>query len=92
MRKIRKVDTNKRKKVRKKAEQRLQEKTAAFLRHPKECCVCKTAIERNKETVVSWQVVVREDRVRLTCPSCWKAVSEAREKVEELRQELKNEN
>jgi len=89
MRKIRKVDTNKRKKDRKKAEQQLQETTAAFLRHPKECCVCKTPFERNKETVLSWQVVVREDRVRLTCPSCWKAVNEAIEKVAERREELK---
>jgi hypothetical protein len=82
--KIRKVNTNKRKKERKLAQERLQKQTAAFLDHPKECCVCNTPFERTRETVKTWQVVTRENRVRLTCPDCW-------DKVEGIV-EIKNED
>jgi len=74
--KIRKVDSHKRKKARKDAQEALQQKTAAFLDHPKECCICKAAFERNKETVKTWHVVVNEKRVRLTCPSCWGKIND----------------
>lgn len=76
MRKLRKVNTNKRKKERKEAQERLQKQTAAFLDHPKECCVCKFEFKRTKETVKTWQVVIRENRVRLTCPKCWSIIQE----------------
>jgi hypothetical protein len=69
--KIRKVDTNKRKKERKAAQETLQKHAAAFVDHPKECCVCKVEFERTKETVKTWQVIINESRVRLTCPNCW---------------------
>jgi galactose-1-phosphate uridylyltransferase len=82
--KIRKVNTNKRKKERKLAQERLQKQTAAFLDHPKECCVCNASFDRTKETVKTWQVVTRENRVRLTCPDCWG-------KIEEIV-EIKNED
>lgn len=80
--KIRKVDTNKRKKQRKEAERRLAKQAASFLDHPTECCVCKTHFERNKETVKTWQVVQRENRVRLTCPDCWAKINETLENIE----------
>jgi hypothetical protein len=79
--KIRKVDTKKRKRLRKEAERKLQEQAGALLNHPKECCVCKTEFKRNKETVKTWHVIVREDRTRLTCPKCWDIINEAMEKV-----------
>ena len=69
--KIRKVNTKKRKKERKDAQARLEAQTAAFLQHPTECCVCKVEFERTKETVATWQVTIRESRIRLTCPDCW---------------------
>ena len=75
--KIRKVDTNKRKKERKSAQAALQKQTAALLDHPKECCVCDTHFERTKETVKTWHVVVNGSRVRLTCPGCWGMIQEA---------------
>jgi len=81
--KIRKVDSNKRKKDRKAAKQQLEKQAAAFLNHPKECCVCKSPFERNKETVKSWHVVVREERVRLTCPDCWSTIQEGLERVQD---------
>jgi len=75
--KIRKVNTNARKKERKNAQLKLQRQTAAFLNHPKKCCICKTKFERTTETVKTWQVIIREERVRLTCPKCWSVIQEA---------------
>ena len=82
MKKIRKHVPGKRKKERKEAKERLQKQTAAFLDHPKECCVCKTEFVRNHETVVTWQVSVIEDRVRLTCPDCWGKINKVLENIE----------
>ena len=82
MKKIRKVNTKKRKKERKEAKERLEKQTAAFLDHPKECCVCGVPFVRNHETVKTWQVSVIEDRVRLTCPICWGKITEALENIE----------
>ena len=76
MKKLRNINTNKRKKERKSAQQKLQKQTAALLDHPKECCVCKTEFERTTETVKTWQVIIREERVRLTCPTCWGIIQE----------------
>ena len=80
MKKLRNINTKKRKKERKNAQRKLQKQTAAFLKHPTECCVCKTEFERTTETVKTWQVVVREERVRLTCPNCWGIIQEVVEK------------
>lgn len=80
MKKIRKVDTNKRKKERKALQKKLQNQTSLMMKHPKECCVCKKPFERNAETVKTWQVSVIEDRVRLTCPDCWGTISEVLER------------
>jgi predicted RNA-binding Zn-ribbon protein involved in translation (DUF1610 family) len=77
MKKLRKVDTTQRKKDRKEAQEALKRKTAMFLDHPKECCVCDLPFERTKETVKTWQITTREERVRLTCPNCWGTIAEA---------------
>mgnify|MGYP001363996515 CR=1 FL=1 len=76
MKKIRKINTNKRKKERKDAKERLQKQTAAFLDHPQECSACKAKFERTHETVKTWHVMVTEGRVRLVCPRCWGIVEE----------------
>jgi|TARA_R110002020_G_scaffold20583_2_gene70283 hypothetical protein len=78
--KIRKVNTKKRKKERKEANERLAEQTAQMMKHPKECCVCQTSFERTQETVKTWTVTVNEGRVRLTCPSCWGIIQEVVER------------
>ena len=80
--KLRKVNTKKRKKERKDAEQQLAKQAASILNHPKHCCVCDAEFHRNQETVQTWQVVVREERERLTCPACWGRINEALEKKE----------
>tara|TARA_B100000427_G_C15369699_1_gene533744 strand:- start:299 stop:547 length:249 start_codon:yes stop_codon:yes gene_type:complete len=82
MKKLRKVNTNKRKKERKALQKKLQNQTSLMMKHPKECCVCATKFERTPATVTEWKIVVREKRVRLTCPKCWSTIQEALEKEE----------
>jgi galactose-1-phosphate uridylyltransferase len=82
VKKIRKHIPGKRKREKKEANERLEKQAAAFLDHPKECCVCKTEFERTHETVKTWQVSVVEDRVRLTCPDCWGKINEVLENIE----------
>ena len=74
MKKIRRVNTNKRKRQRKEAQKKLEKQTAAFLDHSMECCVCTTPFVRTKETVKTWHVSVIDERVRLACPECWDLV------------------
>ena len=79
MKKLRKANTAQRKADRKAAQEALENRTAAFLDHPKECCVCKETFHRTHDTVQTWQVTVVENRVRLTCPSCWGTIQEVLE-------------
>jgi hypothetical protein len=75
--KIRKVNTNKRKQKRKQAKEAIQRQTQLIASHPTECCVCNLEFKRTKETVKTWQVSIREERVRLTCPNCWGIIKKA---------------
>jgi hypothetical protein len=74
MKKIRRIKPGQRKRERKEAAAALEKQAAAFLDHPKECCVCTTAFERTTENVQNWHVSVIEGRVRLACPDCWDLV------------------
>ena len=74
--KLRKVNTKRRKLLRKELNKVLADQAAAMLNHPKECCLCAAPFERNKNSVKSWQVTVKEERTLLTCPSCWEQVQE----------------
>ncbi len=82
MKKLRKVNTAKRKQERKSAQEKMERQAALFAKHPTECCVCNEHFERTKETVKSWQVIIREDRVRLTCPKCWNTIQEGLERIQ----------
>ncbi len=84
MKKLRNIKPGQRKRERKEASAALERQAAAFLDHPKECCVCNTSFERNHETVKTWHVVIKEDNVRLTCPSCWGRISEAAGKKKDV--------
>ena len=81
MKKLRKVSPAKRKKRAADAKAKLQKQTALMMKHPTECCVCAHLFERTEKTIKEWQVTVNEDRVRLTCPSCWQKINEALEKI-----------
>ena len=82
MKKLRKTIPGKRKQDRKNAEEEIERKVALFASHPTDCCVCKSVFERSKETVQSWQVTIRKDRVRLTCPKCWSIIQEGLERIQ----------
>jgi hypothetical protein len=84
MKKIKRHVPGKKKKQRKELMKRLENQTAAFMDHPKECCACKTPFERTHEAVKTWHVMVRESEVRLTCPRCWALVEKALEKKEDV--------
>ncbi len=83
MKKLRKVNTKKRKQDRKDAEERLAARISLMQAHPTECCLCHTAFERTHETVKTWHVTIKEEKVHLTCPSCWGTIK----KVVESRDE-----
>jgi len=77
MPKIRKVNTAKRKKVRKQAQEALKQKTSMLLDMPEECCVCNAAFnKKSRDMVQTWHVVVFESKkiVRLSCPRCWEKI------------------
>ena len=82
MKKLRKVNSAQRKKVQKELEAKLAAQTSLFMKHPTECCCCHLPFERTAETVKAWQVVIREERVRLSCPDCWALVTEALENLD----------
>jgi len=84
MPKIRKLNTAKRKKERKKAKEALKQKTSLFLDMPEKCCVCETGFDKkSKEMAQTWHVVVFDNRktIRLTCPPCWEKVENAMEET-----------
>ena len=79
MKKLRKVNSLKRKIARKGAKRRLTESLEMMVDHPSECCLCKEPFIRSHATVKTWQITVRDQRVRLTCPNCWGIVTDALE-------------
>mgnify|MGYP001222378223 CR=1 FL=1 len=82
MKKLRNIKPGTRKRQRREARAALERQISDLLDHKKECCVCKAPFERTMETVQTWQVVQRENRVRLTCPDCWVKISEVLENKE----------
>lgn len=80
--KLRKVNTKRRKALRKELNKYLAEQAEAFMNHPKECCVCAEPFERTVETTKTWQVLVKEDKIFLSCPACTlRAQTAAEQKV-----------
>jgi predicted RNA-binding Zn-ribbon protein involved in translation (DUF1610 family) len=52
----------------------MQEKVALFGKLEDECLTCQKPFnKKDKEMVMSWQVVVheKEEKVNLYCPECW---------------------
>ena len=70
-RKLRRKKANKSKKI---AEKELATKVALFGKLPDKCLTCEKLFDKmNKEQVMTWNVVVRqqEEKVHLYCPECW---------------------
>ena len=60
------------KKKQKQIKKDLKQKMGLFDKIPEECLACEEPFDRqDREQVMSWSVVVREDDVRLYCPDCW---------------------
>ena len=65
-------------------EQLMADKVHMFGRLPENCDACqKTFDKKNRDMVFSWNVVVREDKVRLFCPEC---ISKTKEVLDDYAQ------
>ena len=82
MKKIRKINKIKHKQIRKDAEEQMAKQAALMMKHPTECCVCQAPFVRTQETVKTWRIVVREERVRLACSECWATVEKQVENLD----------
>ena len=68
--------TNQSRKIHRKKElqarKELQKKVGLFSKLSDECLVCQKDFDKkNKDMVMNWSVVVKEEKVRLYCPECW---------------------
>ena len=71
--------------IKRRAEKEMKQKVGMFEKLPDACDACnKDFDKKNKEMVMSWNVVVREAQgvVRLYCPECWNMAIKAIEEVE----------
>ena len=65
-------------------------KVALFDKLPDKCLTCDKPFDKmNKEQVMSWNVVVRQEegKVNLYCPDCWK---KALKIIEDFKKHLEN--
>jgi len=54
------------------AQKEFKKKVGLFSQLEDQCLVCQKGFDKkNKEMVMSWSVVVKEETVRLYCPECW---------------------
>ena len=84
-RKMRRATANKK---RKSAEKEMATKIALFGKLPNNCLTCQEPFDKmNKEQVMAWSVVVKQEAVRLYCPECWekatKIIEDFKEHIEE---------
>jgi uncharacterized protein with PIN domain len=76
------------KKKDKKFEKEISKKMGLFDKTPDHCLVCETPFDKkNREMVMSWYVVVREEKqkVNLYCPQCWGVAIQTIEEVKNAR-------
>ena len=60
-------------------EQKMADQVALFGKLPESCNLCQKEFDKkDREMVMSWNVVVREEeeRVSLYCPDCWEKAKE----------------
>ena len=64
----------------KKIENAFKKKLMMFDRLPDHCLACETDFDKkSREMVTTWNVVVREEVVRLYCPECWQKAQDVAE-------------
>ena len=70
------------------AKKELQKKVGLFNKLSDHCLVCQKNFDKqNKEMVMSWSVIIKEDKVRLYCPECW---DRAKKLIEEIKDGYEN--
>ena len=82
----RKLRRKKANKAKKKADKELATKVALFGKLPDKCLTCEEPFDKlNREQVMSWSVVVRqqEEKVNLYCPRCWQNAQRAMKQIME---------
>jgi Zn finger protein HypA/HybF involved in hydrogenase expression len=64
------------------AQEKMSQQVTQFGKLPKKCMTCDNAFDKkDKEMIESWNVVVRQEEVRLFCPECIKKTQEVLEDV-----------
>ena len=59
------------------AEQKMAQQVTQFGKLPEQCSACEKAFDKKDRSMIeSWNVVVRQDVVRLFCPECIKKTKE----------------
>lgn len=62
------------------AQEKMANQVAQFGKLPEKCMTCDAAFDKgDKEMIKSWNVVVRQEEVRLFCPQCIKKTQEVLE-------------
>ena len=60
------------------AEQKMAEQVSQFNKLPEQCSACEKVFDKKDRSMVeSWNVVVRQEVVRLFCPECINKTKEA---------------
>lgn len=69
-----------------KSSKSIEEQISLFQNLPDHCLVCEEHFDsKNKEMVSTWNVIVKEEKVRLYCPECW---NNAKKLLNEIKQEF----
>ena len=66
------------------AQNKIKKQMGMFNRLPKSCSACQKSFPKTRETHMTWQVVVREEKVRLFCPECQQKAKEMVENNNEI--------
>jgi len=75
----------------KEAKKEFKKKVGLFNKLEDRCLVCEKDFDKkNKDMVMSWSVVVKEDKVRLYCPECWERAKKLIEEIKDGEQRRKN--
>ena len=68
------------------AQQKMSNQVAQFGKLPESCSACSKEFDKkNKEMVQSWNVLVKQEVVRLFCPDC---INKTREVLDERRETI----
>ena len=66
------------------AQNKMKKQLGMFDRLPSQCSACIKEFPKTREAHMTWQVVVREENVRLFCPECQQKAKELVENNNEV--------